>query len=430
MLFDSALRRDLARTFGATLVVLLTIVITMMLVRTLSLAASDVVEPKDVVLVLGYSTVGYLGILLSVALFVAIVVCFGRMYRDSEMAIWFASGMDLSRFVRPVLQTFWPVLLVVCLLQAFAWPWVNRNSAELRDRYAQRSDLARVSPGVFQSSADGRRVFFVERDGGDEVSVRNIFALSSKGATDTVVSARSGRLELEGDDRFIVLESGQRSDVDGRSGESTLAGFESYRALVDIKALRRAQQQPPKSMDTIDLVREPTVAQPGRAGVAHRPDADRGQPVPAGRGHVACQFAPAEQLEPGVGAAGLAGLLQCRQPDAGLGRQRALLDDADAAGAARRRLRAGAGAAVVARPCRGAALAHRCAARGSGMKTVRRMLYRDIGSSVVFVAVRLPGPVLFHRFRRRAAEAQPPRLHAVACRVQCQPSNCPATCTS
>jgi len=258
MLFDSTLRRDLARTFGATLVVLLTIVITMLLVRTLSLAASDVVEPKDVVLVLGYTTVGYLGMLLSVALFVTIVVTFGRMYRDSEMAIWFASGLELSRFVRPVLRTFWPVLLVVFVLMTLAWPWVNRNSAELRDRYAQRSDLARVSPGVFQSSADGRRVFFVEHDGSDEVSVRNIFALSSKDAVDSVVSARSGHLEVEADERFIVLDAGQRSDIDVRSGESTLAGFESYRALLDIKALRRAQEQPPKSMDTIDLMRDPT----------------------------------------------------------------------------------------------------------------------------------------------------------------------------
>jgi lipopolysaccharide export system permease protein len=56
------------------------------------------------------------------------VVTLGRMYRDSEMAIWFASGLTLSRFVRPVLHTFWPVLVVVCLLLVFAWPWVNRNS--------------------------------------------------------------------------------------------------------------------------------------------------------------------------------------------------------------------------------------------------------------------------------------------------------------
>jgi lipopolysaccharide export system permease protein len=263
MLFDSALRRELARTFGATLVVMLTIVITMMLVRTLSLAASDVVEPKDVVLVLGYTTLGYLATILSVSLFVAIVVSFGRMYRDSEMAIWFSSGLELSRFVRPVLQTFWPVLLVVCLLLLFAWPWVNRNSTELRDRYAQRSDLARVAPGVFQGSADGRRVFFVERDPLDEVSVRNVFALSSKDAVDTVVSARSGRLETEGDDRYVVLESGERSDVNPKTGESTLAGFASYRALVDIKALRRAQEQPPKTMTTLELVRAPTLRNQG-----------------------------------------------------------------------------------------------------------------------------------------------------------------------
>jgi lipopolysaccharide export system permease protein len=263
MLFDTSLRRDLARTFGATLVVLLTIVITMLLVRTLSLAAGDLVEPKDVVLVLGFLTLAQLPTILSVSLFAAIVITLGRMYRDSEMAIWFASGLELSRFVRPVLRTFWPVMLVIALLLLFAWPWVNRNSSELRDRYAQRSDLARVTPGVFQSSSDGRRVFFVESDPDDELSVRNVFALSTKGELDSVVSARSGRFESVGDDRFVVLESGHRSDVDTRNGETTLAGFESYRMRVDIKSQRRVQQQPPKTLPTHELIREPTLKNQG-----------------------------------------------------------------------------------------------------------------------------------------------------------------------
>ncbi len=105
MLFDSTLRRDLARTFGATLVVILTIVITMMLIRTLGLAAGDAVAPRDVVLVLGYTALGHLPTILSLSLFVAIVVTLARMYRDSEMAIWFASGVGLARFVAPVLRT-------------------------------------------------------------------------------------------------------------------------------------------------------------------------------------------------------------------------------------------------------------------------------------------------------------------------------------
>ena len=54
MLFDSTLRRELARNFGATLVVILTIVLTMMLIRTLGQAAGGRVAPQDVVLLLGY----------------------------------------------------------------------------------------------------------------------------------------------------------------------------------------------------------------------------------------------------------------------------------------------------------------------------------------------------------------------------------------
>lgn len=263
MLFDTTVRRELARSFGATLVVILTIVITMFLIRTVGQAAGGVVAPQDVVLLLGYIALGHLPTMLALSLFVAVVTGLGRMYRDSEMAIWFASGLKLARFVRPVLLAFWPVMLVVCLLLLFAWPWVNRTTGELRERYAQRSDLSRVAPGVFQTSADGQRVFFVERDVSDEMSVRNIFALSNKDELESVVSARGGRLEMEGKDRFLVLESGQRSDINARTGESTLAGFESYRVLVDIKALRRLQEPPPRTLDTIALLREPTLKNQG-----------------------------------------------------------------------------------------------------------------------------------------------------------------------
>jgi lipopolysaccharide export system permease protein len=65
------------------------------------------------VLLLGCVTLGYMPMVLSLSLFVAVVVTLGRMYRDSEMAIWFASGLPITRFVRPVLRVGWPVLLVV-----------------------------------------------------------------------------------------------------------------------------------------------------------------------------------------------------------------------------------------------------------------------------------------------------------------------------
>ncbi len=258
MLFDSTVRRELARGFGATLVVILTIVLTMFLIRTVGQAASGAVAPQDVVLLLAYVSLQHLPTMLALSLFVTVVLALGRMYRDSEMAIWFAAGVGLSRFVRPVLRTSWPVLLLIALLLLFVWPWGNRSSQELRERYQQRSDLSRVTPGVFQASSDGRRVFFVEREGAaDGVQARNVFILSRQGQTESVTSARAGRLEAEGDERFLVLERGQRNDVDLKTGDRALSSFEQYRVLATERAQRAADEQPPRTMRTIELVRSP-----------------------------------------------------------------------------------------------------------------------------------------------------------------------------
>ena len=255
MLFDSTVKRELARSFGATLVVILTIVITMMLIRTLGLAAGGEVAPEDVVLLLGYTALGYLPMMLGLSLFVAVVVTLGRMYRDSEMVIWFASGQGLGRFVRPVLGMAWPVLLVAAALLLLVWPWGNRSSVELRSRYEQRTDLSRVAPGVFQTSRDGSRVFFVDRASQEGADAHHVFVLTRKPPIESVVSARSGRLDNEGADRVLRLDHGQRNETDSKTGVRSLASFERYHVLVGETAARSAQEAPPKTMDTLALLR-------------------------------------------------------------------------------------------------------------------------------------------------------------------------------
>ena len=258
MLFDSSLRKDLARNFGATLTVILTIVLTMFLIRTLGLAAGGRVAPQDVVLLLGYAALGHLPTMLALSLFVAVVATLTRMYRDSEMVIWFASGISLARCVGPVLRMAWPVLLVVGLLAVFVWPWVNQRSTELRERYERRPDISRVTPGQFQTSGDGRRTFFIERESPDGQTGRNVFILARTGNTESVTSARSGRIVPQGDQRFLVLEKGQRNEIDLRAGGSSVSRFESYRIVVGERALAEVNALPPRAMRSVDLLRQPT----------------------------------------------------------------------------------------------------------------------------------------------------------------------------
>lgn len=263
MLFDSSLRRDLARSFGAAAVVILTIVFTIMLIRTLGQAAGGKAAPQDVLLLLGYTALANLPTMLALSMFVAIMGTLGRMYRDSEMTIWFASGVSLKRFVRPVLRTTWPVLLVVTLLALLVWPWVNKKTAELKYQFENRSNLSRIAPGQFQSSSNGNRVFFIERNSQDGSNGRNVFIYGRQNDVESITTADTGRVDVVEQDRYLRLGGGQRNETNRKSAEKTLSRFESYDVIVGDRIVSATDDVPPRARPTLELLRTPSAAHQG-----------------------------------------------------------------------------------------------------------------------------------------------------------------------
>ena len=110
MLFHSYIRKELARSFGATLVVLVTVVMTMTLIRTLGEASRGTFDPADVLIIMGYTVLSDLPTILSMCLFIAVLNVLTRMFRDSEMVIWFGSGRGLISMLPPVFRFSWPIL--------------------------------------------------------------------------------------------------------------------------------------------------------------------------------------------------------------------------------------------------------------------------------------------------------------------------------
>lgn len=255
MLFDSSLRQELSRSFGGTLVVILTIVLTMMLIRTVSMAAGGEVSPQDVVLLLGYTALGHLPTMLCLSLFFSIVSTLTRMYRDSEMAVWLVSGASLRRFVRPLVRFALPVWAVIAVLMLLVWPWSNRQISDLRDRYERRSDLTRVAPGQFQTSGNGRRVYFIDSQSPEIGNSHNIFVLDTQPQRESVTTAESGRLEnLPDGRRVLVLEKGTRADLDLQTGDRTLSLFGEQRLVISERTLARLDDLPPKARDSLELL--------------------------------------------------------------------------------------------------------------------------------------------------------------------------------
>jgi lipopolysaccharide export system permease protein len=257
MLFQSSIRKELARSFGATLVVLLTIVITIILIRTLGQASRGSVNPQDVMMVMGYSALGRLPIILTLSLFVAMVSTLSRMYRDSEMVVWFVSGRGLAIFLVPLFRFAWPVLLVITLMSVFVWPWSNQQAQDMKDRYAQRGDLERVSPGQFQESSNGDRVFFIDRDTSQGKVSNNVFISSTEKGKNAVTTASSGRIATVGNSQLLLLNNGQRLESEIGMSALKITEFEEYGSKAGDSPLINGNT-PEKSKSTQDLLRTPT----------------------------------------------------------------------------------------------------------------------------------------------------------------------------
>ncbi len=257
MLFHSSIRNELARSFGATLVVLVTIVMTIMLIRTLGQAAQGSVNPSEVGMVMGYTMLGHLPTVLTMSLFIASVGTLSRTYLESEMVIWLVSGKGLRAFLRPMLRFAWPMLLGVGVLVLLVWPWSNQQISELKERFERRGDLERVSPGQFQESANGLRVFFINKDSVENKEGKNVFISSADHGKQAMTSSKVGHIELIDDERFLILNIGQRVEQTVGEDDIKISEFKVYGTRIgqDVKA---ASITPAKAVNTLQLIRQPT----------------------------------------------------------------------------------------------------------------------------------------------------------------------------
>ena len=266
MLFHSTLRKELSRSFGATLVVLITIVMTIILIRTLGLASRGSVNPSEVFLVMAYTVVGYMPTILSLSLFISIVGTLSRMYRDSEMVIWFSAGRGLADFISPLLRFAWPVLLLIAVLSLLGWPWANSQTQGMRDQYERRGDLDRVAPGQFQESAARNRVFYIDKDSPDATSASNVFISSLERNQQIVTSAQSGKVETLLGGRYLVLSNGQRLERSFDNSDLKISEFGTYGARMGNDGPLPGEEVAPKSMSTLALIGAPTPVNQGELG--------------------------------------------------------------------------------------------------------------------------------------------------------------------
>jgi lipopolysaccharide export system permease protein len=261
VVFERALRRELSQSSIGIFVALFAIMATTQLVRLLNDAVGGRVAPEAVAALLGFTALQYLPTLLSLTLFIAILMVLSRMYRDSEMVIWLASGCSLHSLVRPVLRFALPVAVVVAALSFFFTPWAATKSVEYRQKISQRSEATLMAPGSFREASGADRVVFVEKVDENSGEVRGVFVRAVEQGKLILVSAERGRKTVaENGDRFLVLDAGRRYEITPGSPETRMVEFARYSVRIELRE-KFVQSLAPRQLPPQELLQRPGPAE-------------------------------------------------------------------------------------------------------------------------------------------------------------------------
>ncbi len=256
-IFQRALVREFAMTGLLIFTILLGIIVLSQLIRLLGEAVSGALAAEGVLALMGFAALNYLPVVLSLSLFLSVLLTLTRSYRDSEMVVWFCSGIGLTRWMRPVLWYALPVVAVIALLSLVLSPWALTKAEEFKHRLSSRDDVTAATPGVFRESSQADRVYFIENVDERKGRISNIFVQSTQNGKSGVVVAKEGLQETAANgDRFLVLLNGTRYEGVPGERDYRIVQFERYAMRIETVEAKRPVT-PLQSVPTLTLVRNP-----------------------------------------------------------------------------------------------------------------------------------------------------------------------------
>jgi len=149
VIIDRHIILEIVRPFCMGLGLLVLIFIGFSAAQQLSLAAEGKMDMVTAFQLIGLKTLITLEILLPSAFFFSVLSAIGRLYRDSEMAAFYAAGVSRARILEAVFKLALLIAIVTGLISMLGRPWAYRTSYALESQAEAQFDLKKMAAGEF-----------------------------------------------------------------------------------------------------------------------------------------------------------------------------------------------------------------------------------------------------------------------------------------
>ena len=169
----------------------------------------------------------FLGIVLPIATFCAVLFVYNKLTLDSEVVVLRAAGLSHAQLARPAILLALATTLVVYAISLYFQPVSYRAFKDLQFHIRNDYSTVLLQEGVFNDLGDGITVYVRER--GSDGELRGILVHDSRNADRpiTMMAERGALVRAETGPR-VVMANGNRQEVDRERGQLSLLYFDRY----------------------------------------------------------------------------------------------------------------------------------------------------------------------------------------------------------
>jgi lipopolysaccharide export system permease protein len=231
---DKMIVQDLLKTLLSVLTVIVVIIVSRKFIRVLDDAIAGQVSNETLLSILGLKTIIASVEFLPVALFMAVLMVMGRMYRDQEMAAVSSAGGGAGTIYRAVFLLVVPLSMLAVGLSLYVSPWAEAKVDKLMQQGEESADLRGIAAGKFSEYSQGDLVFYVEKISADK-KMHKVFVQNRKNESVAIINAELARLKDLPDGKYIIFEHGEQVQGQPGSLDYVVEQFAEYAVRIEAK---------------------------------------------------------------------------------------------------------------------------------------------------------------------------------------------------
>ena len=250
-IIDKYMAKELLGSFLSVFVVLLVIVLSTEVVHLLSWVAQGVIPVSAFLSYLMNSFFEFGVILIPLSLLMGILLAFGRLYRDSEMAAIMSAGIGPLQWYRPLMLVVVPAAVVLLLLLLFVKPLIVQQRAYIAAEIRSQADVDTLLVGQFNRAGNG--VLFLEaRDGSSSNEVSNVFFQQIRDKENHVDLAQGTSNYYDKDGRrYMMMHNGSHYIGDAGDADFSIIRYRDYGFHVARKEVQVHLSESSKSLQQL-----------------------------------------------------------------------------------------------------------------------------------------------------------------------------------